>query len=814
MYDPVSTYRIQFSRDFNLKDFARIIPYLKDLGIRCIYASPVFHSTEGSSHGYDSLSPDGIDPEIGTEEEFEKILDRLAADGIGWLQDIVPNHMAYDIRNPWMKDVLKNGKASAYYDFFDMQPGDDQLMAPFLGEPLDELLKKGQVNIIDEGGDRILVAGGIHFPVNDASTSEVSKTLQEQFYRPCHWKETNERINYRRFFTVNDLICLNMQSEKVFRRFHEYITGLVASNKISGLRIDHIDGLYDPVEYAQRLRATCGDQAYIVAEKILSPDEDLPYWPIQGTTGYDFLAHVNAVLTNGSNRKILHSFYRTLVQKYETQKQLVQKRKRRFLHTRMAGELQNLCALFQNLEFPFTIKEDRLQESIAEILIRFPVYRLYGNSLPLPESDKRILQELFQSIRESNSELVQSMNDFSNLFLKLPDLQDTTLNRKILHFYRRLMQFTGPLMAKGFEDTFFYTFVGFITHNEVGDSPDVFSLEIPAFHKKMIERQRDIPMTMNTTATHDTKRGEDARARLNIVSNLPQEWFDLVRKWIVMNSELHTTPGPDKNEEYFLYQSMLATYPFEEDPAYVDRLKSYMRKSLREASQHSDWTEPDEQYEQSTLDFIDRLFDSKRPFLKSFLSFAEKISELGIINSLSQVVLKYLSPGIPDLYQGTELFDFSFVDPDNRRPVDYTIRKSLLKEALQIKDDVQRLDSLWKQRRNGGIKLWYTHILLQLRIKHSVLFSQGSYVPLEISGKRKNELLAFRRTHQDEHLVAVVPVHVHEKDFRLIDWKDTVVRLPGNCNWLSVFDGKKYSGNRLQLNGLFSHLPHCILKST
>ncbi|MFL5772354.1 MAG: malto-oligosyltrehalose synthase, partial [Flavisolibacter sp.] len=708
MIDLVSTYRFQFHKDFTLHDLGKIIPYLTQLGIGTVYASPVFESVPGSTHGYDGVNPNRIDPEIGSVEDLLNISEVLRRSNIKWLQDIVPNHMAFDHRNSMLMDVLEKGRQSKYASWFDIVLTDknDRIMVPFLGDTLDAVIRKGELKIIPRDGRFYLVYYDSSWPVSPQSyrsileagdetlpgalrkfLDELSSTNDEmepdwqrillsfrniqenevvwqyidhctgivnkdplliqqvadqQCYRLCHWKETDERINYRRFFTVNGLICMNMQDQEVFDEYHNAVNDLVDRNVFQGLRVDHIDGLYNPGEYLRRLRSMAGIDIPVYVEKILEPGESLlTEWPVQGNTGYDFLSLVNNLFTNQQSEKKFTSFYRDLTKNKKTVEEQVYEKKAYILENHMNGELDNLYDLFMGMdviekkEFA-SMRSDEVKQAIGAFLVACPVYRFYGNRFPLEEEEALHVKDLLQSVAKWNPELKKAVGVLENVLLKIPLKADVGTNKRIAHFYSRCMQFSGPLMAKGVEDTLMYTYHRFIGHNEVGDGPSAFGITIDEFHHAMIERRSNWPYSINTTSTHDTKRGEDVRARLNVLTDVSDDWMVQVDLWLKMNENAKTEGGPDRNDEYFIYQVLAGATPLDGVHAdkFPERIKEYFQKALREAKSHSNWAEPDEKYEKAVEEFITRILDSGHPFFNSLCGFLNGIFDHGIINSL------------------------------------------------------------------------------------------------------------------------------------------------------------------------------------
>lgn len=904
MNNPISTYRLQFHSGFSFADFEKIVPYLVKLGISTIYASPVFEATPGSIHGYDGINPHKINPEIGTEEHFTSLSQRLRDKGISWLQDIVPNHMAFDSGNPWLKDVLEKGQKSQYASFFDVpwtgRIYHGKIMIPFLGSPLAEVIKNGELTIDFEEPGFVLKYYESSWPVRLRSYVSIlqsgegepvqaiqqlidqvkgiqqaeeptayteplhefqlqlaalvknektkgylencihqvnnnrellEKIANEQVYELCEWQKTDYQINFRRFFTVNGLIALNMQKPEVFVHYHRYIKYLLDEELLQGLRIDHVDGLYDPTVYLQQLRALAGEETYIVAEKILEPGEALPdYWPIQGSTGYDFLSMVNNVFTQKNSEEKFTNFYTELVNDNRSFHQQIHDKKSYILYENMAGELDNLHQLF--VQMNLIEKNDLnqvlpglLKEAIAEFLIQCPVYRYYGNRLPLQEKEANEVLNIFIGIRNCKSALAPAIELLKEALLIKPKDESADYNSRALRFYQRCMQFTGPLMAKGVEDTLMYTYNRFIGHNEVGDSPEAFGSSPEEFHQQMIDRQQKWYLSINATSTHDTKRGEEVRARLNVLTDLPEEWLNIVKEWRRLNTDLKQNNAPDANDEYLIYQTLIGAYPMpgQEEDNFGTRIQEYLQKALREAKTHSNWTIPNEEYEGAAKSFAVRLMETNNLFWTGFKKLHKKIADFGIINSLAQVLLKFTCPGVPDIYQGTELWDLSLVDPDNRRPVDYEERQRMMDElqARANEEQVNLIQYLWNNRYSAEIKLWLVHKLLTERKQNSRLFSLGDYISLSIEGELKENVLAFARRYQETWYVTAVPLHLASvcarqgKEILSIDWYDTRIVLPEEApaeydHLFSAIKGNQEKG--IAVKEIFKSLPLAVIK--
>jgi malto-oligosyltrehalose synthase/4-alpha-glucanotransferase len=905
MYNPIATYRIQFHKEFAFPDFEKILPYLQQLGIGTIYASPIFAATPGSTHGYDGVNPHLINPEVGTEDQLRDLSQQLQEQGIGWVQDIVPNHMAFHPDNLWLMDVLEKGPLSVFAEFFDVAWTSPlykgRIMVPFLGAPLEEVIRNQELQVAYQQQRLVLKYYDSAYPLHlrtylsvlegtksehlasvdslltqlaeihrledptqyalqwhefllqfaslmkeeenqavlQASLDQINRSRErlqqvadQQVYQLCHWQETDYQINFRRFFTVNGLICLNIQDPEVFKRYHKLIKSLLQEGVFQGLRIDHIDGLYDPTGYLEDLRKLAGEESYLVVEKILEPGEELPTrWPIQGSSGYDFLALLNNLFTRRSSKEIFTDFYDQLVGPGAEVHAQIHEKKAYILREHMGGELDNLTHLFQELNLAEKEKlaqvgRETLKNGIAQFLIQCPVYRYYGNRLPLDEEETAAVEVILRGIRRSHADLAPALDLLEEVFLEKPQEKHEDFNGRALRFYQRCMQFTGPLMAKGVEDTIMYTYNRFIGHNEVGDAPDAFGLAPADFHQLMQHRQENWPLSINGSSTHDTKRGEDVRARLNVLTDLPEKWLETVQEWQKLNQDLKQTGAPDPNDEYFIYQTLVGAYPMPEQDSddIQGRMEEYLQKALREAKVHSNWTTPNEAYESATKAFATALLNPNRPFWKSFRTFHHKTADLGIVNSLAQVLLKFTCPGVPDVYQGTELWDLSLVDPDNRRAVDFGKRQKWLQELLahDLSHQAELLAELWDHRYDGRVKLWLTHTLLNERKNNADLFSKGEYIPLEVEGAYQDHVFAFARKYHKIWYVVAVPLHpavLCEQQGKVpleLDWKDTRVLLPQEspADWqhLLLKTAGRAAEKVLPVQALFRALPLALLK--
>lgn len=899
-YIPLATYRLQLSPKLKLKEVKKLIPYLHDLGISTIYAAPFFTAAPGSEHGYDVVNPHQINPEIGTLEELEEIAGELRKYKMGWLQDIVPNHMAYHPTNVWLMDVLEKGQKSNFYTFFDINfthpEFDGKVMVPFLGEPLDKVLEQGQLKLtFDEAGfhiayfDNVYPASINSYPYllqklaeesgdqtikeklqhieqimasdkldiarwqqaksdlyatinnNDSLKAALDKLLERintdptqlqellelQFFKLCFWQESQQKINYRRFFTVNDLICLSIEKPEAFEKYHQFINQLCRQGLVQGLRVDHVDGLFDPDTYLQQLREMAGDDMYLVVEKILEGEELMPdYWPIQGNSGYDFLAWVSNVLTDPAGKEKLTEVYRRIVPTATTDyEKLVFDKKLFILEKRMQGELQNLLRLLQNLQIVPEAYEESWYHALAVWLASFPVYRVYGNSFPLPEVAHAIIDKAYATALERAPEQQVQLDALRRIYQPDPSEPEDVLKDK-LYFVMRSQQFTGPLAAKGVEDTAFYNYNRLLSLNEVGNSPEIFHLSPEQFHVHMQSRQQQFPYSINATATHDTKRGEDARMRINVISELPEEWEQQVQQW--MDLAVDVAPGmvPRRNDLYFIFQALLGVVPMDEtiNDQLIERVQEYITKALRETKARTNWTNPNEEYEEATKELAGKLLKSDK-FSGMFLPFFRKLAHYGWLYSLNQLLLKLTCPGVPDVYQGCELWDLSLVDPDNRRKVDYRLRQDYLNELQKAsKTDTAKLHrQLLNEPETGRVKLYLLWKTLAVRHAFQDVAKDGNYIPLQATGKYKNHVLAFAREHKAKWCVVVVPCLlvklISEKELPLGGqvWADTAVILPDGApmQWKDELGSRQVTANgQLSIANLTETFPVALLTGT
>ncbi len=985
---PLSTYRLQFHKDFRFTDAIAIIPYLNRLGISHVYASPILKARAGSTHGYDITDHNLINPEIGSEDEFRRFVNELHAHHMGLILDTVPNHMGVGRGdNPWWQDVLANGQAAEHADFFDidwdpLKPElHDKLLLPILGNQYGEELESGHIRVefdpesgfllryyettlpIDpqtiplifapalgtaDAQARSVLEPLLHdlqgLPLHSesdpgrirerqqslpalvsrlramvgsdpdvrhvtnralasingragesASFDSLHNLLEAQVYRLAHWRVSAEEINYRRFFDINELVGVRMENPRVFAETHRLLRRLLSDGSISGVRIDHCDGLLNPRQYFIRLQMlyaaahccgadpqpplaengieievqrTFGDAAasgsaplYTVVEKILEPGEDLPIeWPVHGTSGYDFTNLVNGIFIQREHERAFTDIYNRFLGYSPDIEQIIYESKKLVMNTALSSEVNVLAHMLDEISSTDRHARDytrkALRDAIRETIACFPVYRSYIDERgEVNERDRIYINTAISRAKRRNSGtaagvfhflrdiLLQSGRDNSNGrgidtegYWKSADYD---LYRRKLLFTLKFQQLTGPVMAKGLEDTACYTYNRFVSMNEVGSSPKEFGKPLEEFHKGNQMRATEWPSSMLALSTHDTKRSEDVRARLNVLSEMPKAWAAAVSRWQRANRAKRGTladgrVAPDNNEEYLLYQTLAGAWPFDlniQDEAvrntFVERIQQYMVKCLHEAKVNLSWINPDQEYVDAVSGFIaDILTPASETraglFLNSLQTFLEPVKYFGAINSLVQKALHLTAPGIPDLYQGTDLWDLSLVDPDNRRPVDFAQRQQTLQTVSSSSSEHAQLCSeLLTSISDGRIKMHVIERILCLRRERPELFREAEYHPLAVTGEQANHVVAFMRRSAKQKMLVIAP----RFSFTLMKgkiapplgdvWENTSIEVPEDCRGdhaelfsaanLTAADGK------LPLKQVFAHFPVAVL---
>ena len=810
---PRATYRLQLNRTFTFKDATALVPYLAELGISHVYCSPYFRARPGSMHGYDVVDHNAFNPEIGTEADFEDFVGALRAHGMGHILDFVPNHvgvMGAD-NAAWM-DVLEHGQDSKFAEFFDIDwwPPNPamtgKILVPALGSPYGESLENGELQLQYEPQTRSLAVfyHDHRFPIDprtyppgslEAAAQELNGTpgeprsfdglhelLERQSYRLAYWRVAADAINYRRFFDVNDLAALRMEIPQVFAATHRLALRLIAAQKLDGLRIDHPDGLYDPQSYFETLQSAVhggpcpADKSelplYLVVEKILATFERLPQsWPVHGTTGYNFTNVVNGLFVDARAKARLDRAYSSFIVDYAEWADIAFDSKVLVLNTALVAELNvlanQLARIAQADRHTRDFTLSNLRRVLMEVIACFPVYRTYVTDKASDE-DRRFIDWAIARARRRSSATDVPMLDFvrSMLLADIADV-DPSMHSQVRAFAGKFQQVTAPVTAKGVEDTALYRFTRLASLNEVGGEPETFGTSVRQFHADAQHRAKDWPHEMLATSTHDTKRGEDVRARINVLSEMVTPWRKSIQRWSHMNRArrriVDDLPAPGPHAEYLLYQTLLGTWPRAtlDDGAYTiyrERIEEYMVKAAREAKRRTSWANMNAEYEDALRQFI-RLALERREgnlFPVEVAELARRMARFGFVNSLAQTLCKLTVPGVPDIYQGNEIWDDSLVDPDNRRPVDYELRRGLLADVKGWTTPEQ-LQSGLAALEDGRCKLYVTLKTLEFRRAEDALFRAGAYLPLTVSGEHARHLLAYARKDGDRVAIAAVP---------------------------------------------------------
>jgi (1->4)-alpha-D-glucan 1-alpha-D-glucosylmutase len=670
------------------------------------------------------------------------------------------------------------------------------------------------------------------------SFDALDSLLNDQSYRLAFWRVAAEEINYRRFFDVNDLAAIRMELPEVFDATHQLLLELIGDRAVTGVRIDHPDGLYLPKEYFEKLQRRAaaelriplpkdGRAIYLVVEKILTGDEPLRAdWPVHGTTGYEFAKLVSNVLVDASAEQAITKAFQRFIGHSMPFGHLVYAKKRLVMRLSLANDVNVLGDMLDRLSEQnrwfrdFTL--EALARAVHETIACFPVYRTYVTpGQPVSDEDSAIIERAVATAKRRNPALEESVFNFLRdiLLLRFPENLDDEARKAHGHFVLKFEQSTGPIMAKGLEDTAFYIYNRLTALNEVGGEPQHFGISVEEFHARNAERQRDWPATLLATSTHDTKRSEDVRARILAISEVPQLWRSSLPRWRAINRrwkrKLEDVFAPDPNEEYLFYQTLLGSWPLgatEASPEYVERIQAYMAKALKEAKMNTSWIQPNEEWDSAMSDFVARVLDPspKNKFLPTFLPVAEEIARLGAINSLSQVAIKLTAPGVPDIYQGNELWSFTLVDPDNRQPVDYQERRESLASLETVSPE-----ELFRQWPDGRIKLMLTQRLLRFRRAHAEIFRRGTYLPLTVTGEFADCCLAYAREHEGKWVAVMVSRLSSRVGFPPVGekWKDTAVDLPTGFSLegaSNIFSQRGLNGRNLRIAEAMAALPFAV----
>ncbi|WP_422741510.1 malto-oligosyltrehalose synthase [Micromonospora sp. WMMD754] len=755
---PRSTYRVQVRPGFDLDATAELADYLSALGVTHLYTAPLLTATPGSQHGYDVVDPRAVNPELGGEAGRRRLVRALRAAGLGLVVDIVPNHagVARPEANPAWWDVLRRGRDSAYADWFDIDWDRGRLLLPVLADAPDAL------------DDLKLVDGELRyhehrFPIADGTGGGTPRQVHDrQHYELVNWRRGDAELTYRRFFAVSDLAGLRVEDPAVFDATHAEILRWVDAGDVDGIRVDHPDGLRDPAGYLARLRAAAPER-WLVVEKILEYGEDLPDWPVDGTTGYDALAAVSGLFVDPDAEPDFTALDGRLTGRHTSWEDLTHGTKLEAATRLLAAELTRLAALVPELP------REQVRAALAELAACFPVYRGYP-----PEGARHLAAARSEAGRRRPD--LTGVLDAVTARLRDPDHE----------LAARFPQLTGAVMAKGVEDTAYYRWSRFVALNEVGGSPAHFGVPPAELHRFAAARQVRWPASMTTLSTHDTKRGEDVRARLAVLSEMPGRWAERVTDW------MSRAPLADPALAHLLWQTAVGAWPIERD-----RLHGYAEKAAREASVSTSWADPDPAFEHEMHALVDRMYDD--PELHAQITaFADEITPAGWSNSLGQKLVQLTMPGVPDTYQGTELWENSLVDPDNRRPVDFAVRRRTL----------ARLDAGWRPAvaADGAAKLLVVSRTLRLRRDRPELFA--GYRPVPAHGPAGAHAVAF-----DRGGAVAVATRLPLRLARSGGWRDTTLSLPVHeCT--DLFTGRVYSGSELLLDDLLSTYPVALLAPT
>jgi (1->4)-alpha-D-glucan 1-alpha-D-glucosylmutase len=750
---PTATYRVQVRPEFPLKSTAELTDYLADLGVSHLYTAPLLAATPGSEHGYDVVDHSRVNPEIGGEDGRRHLSAALRAAGLGLVVDIVPNHagVAVPAANPAWWDVLKRGPDSPFAGWFDIDWSRGRLLIPVLADEPDAL-------------DKLTVSGDeLHYfdkryPIAEGTGGGTPREVHDrQHYELVNWTRGDAELNYRRFFAIIDLAGLRVEDPEVFEATHAEILRWYREGSVQGIRVDHPDGLRDPGEYMRRLHDAAPD-AWLVVEKILEPEEDMPPWPVAGTTGYDALAEICGVFVDPTTEAFFDTLDHHLTGGETSWEDLVHQTKYHVATTLLDAELARMSRLVPEV--------DEAPSALAELAACFPVYRSY-----LPFGSRHLARARSEAGRRRPA-LIHALDQLTGRLRNSSD-----------ELAVRFQQYTGAVMAKGVEDTAFYRWTRFTARNEVGNDPSKFGVFPDEFHEAAAERHRRWPAGMTTLSTHDTKRSEDVRARLAVLSELPGDWTEVVRRWV------HIAPLPDPSLAHLIWQAAVGAWPISRE-----RLQAYALKAAREAAVATTWQHPSDRFESALRAMVDRIYDDTA-LHREVADFAASITPLGWSNSLGQKLVQLTMPGVPDTYQGTELWDYSLVDPDNRRPVDFGVRRELL----------GRIDEGWQPPidHSGAAKLLVTSRTLRLRRRRPELFTE--YRPVFADGLVADHVLAF-----DRGGVVVIATRLPVGLSRHGGWFDTTLSLDGH-SWSEVFTNSSYGGSRLAVADVLHRYPVALL---
>lgn len=778
---PRATMRLQLHKDFTFNDAGGLIPYLLNLGISHVYSSPILTATAGSIHGYDVIDPTAVNPELGGEAGLRDFVAKLRAAGLGLIVDIVPNHMAVGgADNPWWTDLLRHGRSSRFADFFDVdwesQDPDlrGKVLAPFLGQSYGKALAAGEIRLVKNPANEPMVRYFDNdFPINPSDYAHICesgvesfdsenrdgrcnlhKLLERQHYRLAWWGAAGDEINWRRFFDINGLAGLRIELPKVFEETHRKLFQLYADGMIDGFRVDHVDGLSDPPGYCRRLRQRLHElrpetPAYLVIEKILGSGEALPTdWGVDGTSGYDFMDDVSLLQHDLSSAAQLGQLWSELThrpmdfmdEEIHAREQILQ----RAFDAQLGGVTRALHRVARSGLTTRDVSASAIRRGLVALLSHFPVYRGYDAGAVRSAMDQAAFAKALTAAKASQPASEHAALDHLDRWLGGQPGDPVAATR--------FQQLSAPVAAKAVEDTAFYRYGRLLSRNDVGFDAARLGGSVSDFHHAVATRGSTFPGAMLATATHDHKRGEDVRARLAVISEIPGEWDIFLRRCLTLGGN-----GVDPADQIMLYQMIVGAWPLDlttSDPEgcrdFAERLASWQQKALREAKLRTDWVMPNSGYEARARDFLFNLVAPDSPFLALAQPFIQRIAPTGALNGIVQMILKMTVPGVPDFFQGSDFWDFSLVDPDNRRPVDYSRRESSLAASASLSECL----GSW---RDGRIKQCVMKRVLDLRASDSALFAVGDYRPLTVSGPMDQRMICFVRSFQSSAVVVIVP---------------------------------------------------------
>lgn len=892
---PRSTVRLQLNPGYTLDQAAAQLPYYAGLGVSHLYLSPISCARTDSMHGYDVTNHRSVDPQIGGEAALERLVRTAHRHRMGLIVDIVPNHMAAHPENLWWYSVLQQGRSSPFAQWFDIQwerPGlQGRLLLPVLGRPYGLALEQGDIRLLHTGNAYALDVHGLRLPLADGSLSDADKhedvatvlarydpasragraalhgMLQRQHYRLAWWQCAADQINWRRFFEISELVGVCVERDEVFDAVHELPLRLFELGWIDGLRIDHVDGLAYPLDYCERLYQALlermplrpegrhEDRPWLIVEKILAHGEYLDRrWQVDGTTGYDFMEAVSAVMHDPAGEERLDLYWNSIVHDARPVDDWRREARALMITRHFAAERDALLDLFVALAQGRLATSDASRHSLGRaldcLLIEFSVYRSYETLSQHSADDRRYLEQARDRahgrlVSERDLAAARVLDCIVDVLKGRGKSVDLTQGRTAearpgqaglqKEALRRFQQLTPPLAAKALEDTVFYRYGRLLSRNEVGSDPGLFSMPVEGFHRWNHRRAESEPRAMNATATHDHKRGEDTRARLAVISEMPHAWQELSTRCLqAMGQQITIDCGVPAAHCYMLLQTIVAAWPPElrsDDEAgmaaFIERLQLWQLKALREAKQRTSWFYPDESYEQEQAGRVEFLLcDPDSASCRALTVFVDHIAPAAALNSLAAVVMRCTLPGVPDLYQGTDLWDFSLVDPDNRRPVDLERRVVMLNALNQGKTSLPGLLSSWP---SGAIKQAVLARCLHLRAQQPELFLRGTYHPLSVEGPLAKHVMAFYRCHEDREMVVVVSrlaCRAVQRTGRALAlplippdlWQDTRIMLPAalcHDSLDDVLSGARHSvtGRRIQVGAVLARLPVAVLSA-